>query len=482
MAHLPHLFSPVMLGKVEIRNRIAMPPMHTGFGGEDGSITERIIDYYEARARGGAGLIIVEVSLPNGVRKYVPKTLGLFDDSQIAGWSKLVKRIRAQGARVAVQILDPGPGSRSALSGRQPMGPSPVAERDIRELPREMTIEEIEEVIKDFAEAARRAREAGLDAIEIHAAHGYAMVGSFLSSYYNKRTDEYGGSLEGRAKFLVDMLQAIRQKVGQDFPVIVRISGDDRVPGGRTLQETQFLAPMIVEAGASALEISGGTVPNAFWAVVPPAGTPLALNAEYARAVKQAVDVPVICVGRINSPKLAEFVLESQKADMVSMGRALMADPEMPNKAQTGNFEDIVPCIGDNQGCLTDPFGKIDTSCTMNPALGREKEMVIAPASVQKRVVVAGGGPAGLEAARVAALRGHDVTLLEKEGKLGGQINIASVPPGKQEISQMVKYLSRQVEKAGVRVELNTSVTPDRVEELKPVCMGGMAIRFLIST
>ncbi len=465
---LKHLFSPIKIGTMKVRNRIVMPPIGTSFGTGDGTVTERHINYYEARAKGGVGLIIVEVSTVNAARKYVPYALGLFDDSLIPSWRKLAKAVHAQGAKMATQLLDPGPEGASILSGMQPAGASPIASHTIREVPRELSIEDIEGIIDDFAEAARRGREAGLDAIEIHAAHAYALVGSFLSSSFNKRTDAYGGSLEGRLKLLLEIIKRIKAKAGRDFPIILRISGDDRVYGGRTLEETQFIAPILVEAGADALEISGGAVPAAFWAVVPPSGTPLGLNAPFAAAVKQVVNVPVICVGRINSPQLAEFILESGKADLVSMGRALVADPEMPKKAKAGNFEDIAPCVADNYGCLASALAGKPATCIINPAMGKEKEMAIVPAEKPKQVLVAGGGPAGLEAARVAALRGHQVTLFEKEHKLGGQVNLASVPPHMQEMSQLTKYLSRQAEKAGVKVELGKEVTPELVEEMKP--------------
>ena len=211
---------------------------------------------------------------------------------------------------------------------------------------------EIEAIVEDFAEAARRAKDAGLDGVQIHAAHGYAMVGSFLSPFFNKRTDSYGGSLEGRLKFLLDIIEAVHDQSGQDFPIIVRISGDERRTGGRTLQETQFIARILAEAGVDALEVSGGTIPTVFWAVVAPSGTPLALNAPFSKAIKQVVDIPVISVGRINTPGQPKFVLETGRADMVSMGRALHADPELPNKAAAGRFDDIIPCVACNSGCI----------------------------------------------------------------------------------------------------------------------------------
>jgi NADPH-dependent 2,4-dienoyl-CoA reductase/sulfur reductase-like enzyme len=327
---------------------------------------------------------------------------------------------------------------------------------------------EIEEVIKDFAQAARRAKEAGLDAVELHAAHAFGLVGSFLSSSSNKRTDAYGGPLEGRLRFLLDVLRGMRKEVGPDFPIIARISGNDRVPEGRSSLETQYIAPCIAEAGADAIEVSGGTVPEAFWGVVPPAGTPLAINADSAEAVKKVVQIPVICVGRIKNPRLADFLIATGRTDMVSMGRALIADPELPKKASEGNFDDIAPCIADNQGCFGSGAVRKPMSCFVNSMVGREKDWAIVPAETPRKVMVVGGGPSGLEAARVAALRGHQVTLYEKEAKLGGQVNLACIPPFKHEMSLLIKYLSHQIARAGVEVILGEEVGPELVDEKQP--------------
>jgi NAD(H)-dependent 7beta-hydroxy-3-oxo-delta4-cholenoic acid oxidoreductase len=467
-----HLFTPIQIGNMVVRNRIVMPPMHMGYGTMDGTISEKYVDYYEARAKGGAGLIITEATAVHPDRKYGLCPLCLFDDALIPSWKQLADTVHRHGAKLAAQLMDPGPEVMKILTGMDPVGPSPVAGRSLfRSMPRELTAGEIEAIVEDFGHAVHRAQKAGLDAVEIHAAHGYALVGSFMSPFFNKRTDAYGGSLERRAKILLDIIQSARDEVGPDFPLIVRIAGDERRTGGRTLQESQFIARIVVDAGADAIEVSGGTIPTVFWAVVAPSGTPLALNADFANAIKQVVDVPVICVGRINTPRVAEFVLETGKADMVSMGRALHADPELPNKAAAGALDDIAPCIACNIGCIGTVMTGRHATCIVNPAAGKEREMALVPTDKPKRVLVAGGGPAGLEAARVAALRGHKVALFEKKGKLGGQINLASVPPFMQEISQLVQYLSRQVEKAGVQVELGKEVTPELIDEFKPDVM-----------
>ncbi len=463
------LFSPIRIGSMEVKNRIALPPMTVGYGVPEGTVSEKHRDYYEARAQGGAGLIITEAAAVHVDRKYGMFPLGLYDDAQIQSWSELAEATHRHGAKIAVQLMDPGPESIMMLTGIQPVGPSPVIGRGLfRDVPRELSIGEIEAIVDDFAEATRRAKEAGLDAVEIHAAHGYALVGSFMSPFFNKRTDKYGGSLEARLRLLLEIIEAVQSKVGKDFPIIVRMSGDERRTGGRTLQETQFIARILVDAGVNALEVSGGTIPNVFWAVVAPSGTPLALNADSAQAIKEVVDAVVISVGRINSPRVAECLLETGRADMVSMGRALHADPELPNKAAAGALEDIVPCIACNCGCIGSVVQGLHATCIVNPAAGREKEMTLVPAEERKKVLVAGGGPAGLEAARVAALRGHEVALYEKEQKLGGQVNLASVPPFMQEMGQLIKHLSTRVQKAGVQLELGKAVTPELVDEVKP--------------
>lgn len=463
------LFTPIQIGKMVVRNRIVMPPMHMGYGAMDGTVTEKYRDYYGARARGGTGLIITEACAVHPERKYGLLPLGLFDDSLIPSWRKLADTVHEHGAKLAAQLMDPGPEAMKILTGVDPVGPSPIAGRShFRAIPRELSCSEIEAVVEDFGHAVRRAKEAGLDAVEIHAAHGYALVGSFMSPFFNKRTDAYGGSLERRAKILLDIIQSARDKAGPDFPLIVRIAGDERRTGGRTLQESQFIARIMEDAGVDAIEVSGGTIPTVFWAVVAPSGTPLALNADFALGIKQVVDIPVICVGRINTPRVAEFVIEAGKTDMVSMGRALHADPDMPNKAAAGELDDIAPCIACNIGCIGTVTKGQHATCIVNPAAGREREMALVPAPRPKRILVAGGGAAGLEAARVAALRGHQVTLWEKNNKLGGQINIASVPPFMQEISQLIQYLAVQAEKAEVQVELGKEVTPEIVDELAP--------------
>jgi NAD(H)-dependent 7beta-hydroxy-3-oxo-delta4-cholenoic acid oxidoreductase len=304
--------------------------------------------------------------------------------------------------------------------------------------------------------------------MELHAAHRYMLAGSFLSPLRNRRTDAYGGSADGRLKFILEIMESIRAKAGADFPVIARISGDEYLPGGRDLRDTEYIAPKLVEAGVAAFEISGGVQPELFWRIIPPTGTPLGINVDSAAAVKQVVDVPVIAVGRINDARFAEDVLQKGRADMVAIGRALLADPELPNKAAEGRFDDIAPCTGCSFGCIHRQAKLHPMSCVINPSVGRERETTIVPTAKPKKVLVVGGGPGGLEAARVAAIRGHQVTLVEKQAKLGGQLNLACVPPMKQELGRWVQYLSVQVKKAGVQVEMNKEATPELIGQMKP--------------
>ena len=453
---------------MEVKNRIVMAPMTTNWAPDDGTISQKMTDYWEARAKGGVGLIIFEAVTIDAAFPYIIRTVGLWDDKLIPSFKRFVDAMHAHGAKVAPQIMHPGPESFSWLKGVQPVGPSPVVCKTHGQVCRELTLEEIKTIVEQFGEAARRAREAGCDAMEFHAAHSYMLAGSFLSPLRNKRTDAYGGTIDGRLRFLLEVMESIRSKAGADFPVILRISGDEHLPGGRDILDSQYITPKLVAAGVDAFHISGGVVPDVYWRVLPCIGTQPGFNVPAAAAVKQVVDVPVMVVGRINDPQLAEDILVKGYADMVVMGRALLADPELPNKARGGSIEDIAPCTSCGQGCLRSQLTYEPVTCVINPAVGREKEMAITPAAKQKKVLVIGGGPGGLEAARVSALRGHRVTLWEKTSKLGGQINLAAIPPMKQELSKWIIYLSTQVKKAQVKVELNKEATPELIEKEKP--------------
>lgn len=472
---LKKLFSPLKIGTMEVKNRIVYPAMVTDYATfEDGSVTERLKDYYMARAEGGAGLIIVEATTPDQFGKLLPFQTGIWDDKHIPGWRDLVSAVHAHGAKIAIQICHAGRQGMSALNaGRTPVAPSPLPCPYLREIPHELTIEEIEELVDKFAAAARRAAEAGFDAVEIHGTHGY-LLAQFMSPFTNRRTDAYGGSLEGRLKMPVEIISRVRKELGPDYPLLFRIASYEGpphgTPDGRTVAETPLVARLLVEAGLDCIDISAGSYAAAYL-IIPPSYFPVAFNVVGTEAVKRAVGVPVIIAGRINDPLIAEQILEEDKADLIAMGRALIADPELPKKAAAGDLEDIRRCLGCTIGCAA-PGGIMGGTfmmhCVVNPFVGEEKTKVITAAEKPKKVLVAGGGPGGLEAALVAALRGHDVTLMEKAEKLGGQFNVAAVPPFKQESTTIIKWLSAQAKKAGVKIELGREVTPQLVNELKP--------------
>lgn len=464
MRGLDHLFSPITIGGMRVKNRIAMAPMTTNWAPGDGTVSEQMLDYFEARAKGGAGLLLMETLVIDQRFPYYPGSAGLWSDALVPSLKRFTDTMHAYGAKVAPQVSHPGPESHSFLQRIQPLGPSPVFCRTTRHACRELAIEEIQEIIEQFGTAARRAREAGCDAIELHAAHRYMLIGSFWSPLRNRRTDAYGGSADGRLRFALEVVASVKAQAGRDFPVIMRISGDEYLFGGRSLSETLYGAPQLVAAGVDAFEVSGGVVPEEDWRVMPPFGTPHGLNAAAAAALKQVVNVPVLVVGRINTPQLAEHILRTGQADMTVLGRALLADPEFANKAAAGQFDDIAPCTA----CTMCVGGAPSLACVINPALGQEKKMALVPAAAPKRVLVAGGGPAGLEAARVAALRGHTVTLCEKTHKLGGHLNLLALAPAKQELTRWVQYFTAQMKRTGVRVQLETEVTPELVQDLRP--------------
>ena len=469
MEKLEKLLSPISIGTMELKNRVAMAPMATNWANPDGTMSEIITDYFEARAKGGVGLIVLEVTTIDSTFPYVPQTICLSDDSHIPAMRQFTDTMHTHGTKVIPQISHPGPESLSWLFHNiQPVGPSAVVCHSYKQMCRELAIEEIEPIIEQFGQAARRARESGCDGIELHAAHCYMLLGSFISALRNKRTDAYGGSVEARLRLPLEVIERIRERAGDDFPIVMRISGDEIVEGGRDIHETQYIAPILVEAGIKAFDVSAGVFPQRSWRILPPTGTPFGINTALSEAIKEVVDVPVIAVGRITDPRFAEDILLREEADMIMLGRALLADQNWVNKAADGRFEDIAPCVGCGVGCISSREDGSPMSCVINPTVGREKELTIDPAKKTKNVMVIGGGPGGLEAARIAALRGHKATIFEKDSKVGGQLNLAAVPPMKQELAKWVKYLLIQVEKAGVEIKLNTEVTPELVQAIKP--------------
>ncbi|MBN1662783.1 MAG: FAD-dependent oxidoreductase [Deltaproteobacteria bacterium] len=473
------LFQPINIGKMQLKNRIVLPPMGTAYS-EAGIIGRRIIDYYEARAKGGTGLIIVEGTGP-GEWCRGPNQVGLGDDKYLPGWEKLVKAVHKHGAKIAVQLHHAGYEVKNGEYVQ--VSPSAVASpgRMIGvggRLPHELTVEEIEEIIRCFADSTRRARDVGVDGVEIHGAHQY-LVASFLSSSSNKRKDKYGGSLENKARFLVEITEAMKAAAGADYPIWPRLNVMEYgIENGITIEETLEVVPMAVKAGACAVHASA----YAAFSHITKAPLPdkAAFLVPLAEAVKKVTTVPVMAVGRLDQ-ETGEKVLREGKADLIAIGRRLIADPELPNKVMGGRLEDINYCIGCME-CI-ERLGRRGEGviCTINPAAGREEERRITPAPETKKVVVVGGGPAGMEAARVAALRGHRVVLFEKNDKLGGQLTIAAMPPNKEDIFPWIAYQTTQLEKGGVETRLNTEATPEIILAEKPdaviLALGGIPVK-----
>lgn len=459
----PKLFSPVKIGSMQVNNRFVVPPMLTCLANQDSTISEALVEYWTARARGGWGLLIVEISAVDPLGRAMPNQVGVWDDDFIPGLSKLAASAHRYGIKIALQIHHAGRQTTSGAIGAQPVAPSAVPCPVCKEIPRALSTEEIWKLVERFGDAAVRAREAGFDAVELHGAHGY-LVAQFMSAYSNKRTDNFGGGLSNRMRFPLEIIRNIRRKVGRDYPVIFRISGEEKVPGGMTVEESRVAARLVQQAGADAVHVSVGVYATMHYLIAPNAVAP-GCNLLTAAEIKRSVSLPVIVVGRINDPFLAEDALESGKADLIAWGRQSLADPELPNKVASGQLDDICPCIACLQGCTRHPA---PVCCLMNPFTCRESELKISPAAKKKNVVVVGGGPAGLEASWIAASRGHEVTLYEKQGVFGGQFRMGAIPPAKQELTKSLAHLVHMCEKHGVRFKLKTEATPEGILAEKP--------------
>ena len=467
MSQYKKLFEPWMIGKVKIRNRIISAPMERNYCNIDGSVTQQYIDNLTAKAKGGVGLIMVESTYvdPRGKGRFYQ--LGCYDDRLIPGLKRLTDAVHQHGAKIALELQFSGRQTSGRVTGMQPMAPSPVScAISGGDLPREMTIDEIKEMVVSFAKAAARSKQAGFDLVELHGAHGY-LIAQFLSGYANKRTDEYGGNFENRTRFPLEVVAAVREAVGPDFPIAYRLSGDEYIEGGLNLEETVPFAQKLEQAGVDLIDVSAGLYETTY-IISQPMDIPLGCNVHLAEEIKAAVDIPVSVAGRINDPTFADDILTQGKSDFISFARALHADPEFPRKAQEGRPEDICMCVGCMQGCIDMLGTGAPIFCAVNSSVGKEGPYEIKSAPRKKKVMVIGGGPGGMEAARIAALRGHEVSLYEKEDVLGGQVRWAAKPPFRGEYEQVIRYLSHQIKKTGVAVHLCQEVDKGSVYEQKP--------------
>jgi 2,4-dienoyl-CoA reductase-like NADH-dependent reductase (Old Yellow Enzyme family)/thioredoxin reductase len=474
---LAHLFSPFRIKHCSLSNRIVMPGLASFLIENDGSITDKAIEHYRMRASGGPAMVIVEACAVSQEGIVSLHQARIYDDRFVEGLSRIAQVIRAEGSVPAVQIHHGGRQTSARVIKRKPVSASDLPCPTISGEVEPLTIGGIQEIIFKFGEAARRAMEAGFDLIEIHGAHGY-LVNQFLSSFSNVRKDRYGGDIEGRARFAVEIVQELRRRLGPAFPVSFKISAQEFVPNGLTVEESIELLELIVAAGVDIVQVSAGNDATPEWICQPMFMDKGCLSGSAAE-IRKALHVPVMAVGRINDPVVAEEIIRQGRADLVCIGRGLLADPEMPNKAREGRLDEIRTCIACNT-CMESIFRRGRVECLVNPTLGREREMALQPAGKKKRVMVVGGGPGGLHVALVAAARGHEVLLFERQAFLGGQLVMGSVTRYKKEILSLINYHVAQVERTGVKIFLNSEATPEAVKKIKPdaivLCTGATPI------
>ena len=468
----PKLFEPITIRGVEFKNRIVMCPMENCYAEENGNVSERTIAYYRERAKGGVGWIDVEatyIALQGRARRY---QTGVYRDETIPGLRKLAEAVHAYGTKISLQINHAGRQANSQLSGERLVAPSPIACTAKDEVPRPLEVEEIQKIVGLFGKAALRAKAAGFDAVEIHGAHGY-LIHQFLSPLSNERKDEYGGPLENRMRLALEVLAEVRKSVGKEFLVGYRLSASDYVEGGLKIEETLKAAQALEAKGLDFLHVSGGmaSLPECGFMVTPPMVIPRGIHLPLAEAMKKGLHIPVIAVGRINTPELAEKVLDEGKADLVAMGRAFLTDPYWPSKALSGKVEEIRRCIACNEACTTRLGQHLPIMCVQNALLGREGEVEIKEASTKKKVFIIGGGPGGLEAARVCALRGHEVSIYEEHKELGGRLRSAVLAPHKEEVSGILDYQIGQAKRLPIEIHLEAKVDRAFLKEKKPDAM-----------
>lgn len=469
--NFPHLFEPIKIGKTTVKNRLFMPPLSTNLA-DKGYVTDALVEHYSNRAKGGVGLIVTEVTTVEPVYTYLPGDMSIYDDSFIPGWKKLVDAVHQYDAKILSQLFHPAYMAFPIPGTPQLIAPSNVGPYYAKSAPRAVTVEELHVIVQQFGEAARRVQIAGGDGVEIQCAHAHGLLGGFLTPLYNKRTDEYGGDINGRLRLTLEVIAKIRELCGDDFIIDVRISGDEYSEGGLTLNDMIYVSKQLEKAGVDFIHVSGGnTIKRG--SSMPAPGTSPAPHAHASEEIRKHVNIPVSTVARINEPWVAEELIANGKTDICMIGRPNLCDSEFANKAAAGKTDDIRPCIGCGR-CLTGiMMGKV-IGCTVNPSVESDE---IKEAEEKKKVLVIGGGPAGMEAAYVAKKRGHEVVLCEKSGELGGLLRLAAVPIAKQELCKVIKFMARRLEHEGIEVRMNCEVTPEMLanefKDYEVICSTG---------
>lgn len=461
------MFTPLKIAGMEVKNRTFMAPMSLGYESPDGTVNEKMEAYWLRRAQGGVGCIIVDATSVDPNVPYLGNTLCFRTEESIRKYKSFTAKIHEYGCKIIPQITHPGPESVSAFYGIPPVASS-VYPNSMGQMTRELSREEIPGIVELYVKASLNAKEAGFDGIELHCAHAYMLLGSFLSPLRNKRTDEYGGSLLNRARLLFEVLDGIKAACGEEFPIVLRMSGSERSPQGNTVEDMKRLVPYLEKHGVDCFEISGGTQYERCNKIIPCHGEEEFTNLKEAKAIREAATKPVITVGKILDAQLTEDVLEANEVDGVVLGRALLADPDFVEKAREKRYDEIAPCAACGVGCVGEQTKRRPATCVINPLAGRELEFEEKPAEAAKNILVVGAGIGGLAAARILAKRGHHVVVAEKEKKAGGQLNLACRAPFKQEISKWIVYLLKECDRYGAEIRYETEASADMIREENP--------------